>query len=161
MGTSYLSLSSEEANGITGKTSRIIKRNVVLNCQQKSNFSPGPQRECTQCRHPATKGIAKPTSRQCAQLTPRDRPPGVPELFLQFMCRKGLHVCRCRPLYLSTSAVPGVGSEGGLDKDAEAPLVPADLALQTRCRFQRQPALDQDGAPDSVLCLRNGSLSLE
>lgn len=48
------------------------------------------------------------------------------------MCRKGLHVCRCRPLYLSTSAVPGVGSEGSPDKDAEAPLVQADLALQTR-----------------------------
>lgn len=77
------------------------------------------------------------------------------------MCRKGLHVCRCRALYLSISAVPGVGSKGSPDKDAEAPLIQADLALQTCCRFQQQPALDQDGAPDSVLCLRNGSLSLE
>lgn len=42
--TGYLSLSSEEANGIVGKTSRIIKKNISINsCQKKSNFYPGHQ----------------------------------------------------------------------------------------------------------------------
>lgn len=40
MDTSYLSLSSEEANGIMGKTSRIIKKNIVINSvKRKRTFA--------------------------------------------------------------------------------------------------------------------------
>lgn len=82
-----------------GKTSRIIKKNVAINCQKKYNFQPGPQLKSvrtgsTQNPHGPWRS-ARLAGARSAHL--RERPADAPCCSKDCTCWKGPDVCkRCQ-----------------------------------------------------------------
>lgn len=99
-----------------GKTSRIIKKNVAINCQKKYNFQPGPQLKSGRTGSTQNPHGSWPSARQAgARPAPlRERPAEAPRCSEGGACGEGPDVrARCsRDAQRATSASAGPARRG-------------------------------------------------